>query len=177
MEFLNKLEKTVFGWFKTAPNLPKDVRKWLGENVWWIAIIGVIINGINILRGLSYLEKQASLQGTVASTWAASSVQSDWAILTVIVSVSFLVLEVVLLFLAIRPLREKQKKGWVLLFASWLVSGAALLVNATLTFGIFSFIITILFGAVWLAILGYFLFEIHGEFAHVERSKGVKKAK
>jgi len=177
MEFLNKLEEKVFGWFKAAPNLPNDVRKWLGENVWWIIIIGVILNGINILRGFAALEEQLSLRGTVAGSYYVSSATSDWSIVTISVSLVFLIIEVILLFLAVKPLREKQKKGWVLLFAAWLVSAIALVANAALTLGVFSFIITILFGAVWLAITGYFLFEIHGQFAHVERSKGIKNKK
>lgn len=177
MEFLDKIEKKVLKWFKGAPNLPKDVRKWLGVNVWWFIIISVVLTGINILNGLSALEKQVSLQGTAAGSYYVSSSTSDWTMLTISVSLVFLVMEAILLFMAIQPLKEKQKKGWVLLFASWLVTAVALVANALLTLGVFSFIITVLFGAVWLAISGYFLFEIHGEFAHVERSKGVKQAK
>jgi len=177
MDFLKKLEEKVFGWFKAAPNLPNDARKWLGENIWWIIIVGVILTVLNILRGLKTLEEQVSLQGTVAGSYYVSSSTSDWIIVTVGVSVFFLILEAILMFLSIQPLKEKQKKGWVLLFAAWLISAVGLVVNALLTLGVFSFIITLLFGAVWLAISGYFLFEIHGQFAHVERSKGVKNAK
>lgn len=177
MEFLYKLEERVFGWFKGAPSLPKETRKWLGENIWWIVIVGLVVNVLNILRGLAYLERQISLQGSVANTYLVSTSASDWSIVTTSVSLVFLIVQALILFFAIQPLRDKQKKGWVLLFASWLVGGVALVANALLTLGIFSFIITILFGAVWLAISGYFLFEIHGQFAHVERSKGVKKKK
>jgi len=177
MDYLKKLEEKVFGWFKAAPNLPNDARKWLGDNIWWIIIVGVFLVGVNILRGLATLEQQISLQGTVAGSYYVSSTTSDWIIVTVSVSLFFLVLEAILMFLSIQPLKEKQKKGWVLLFAAWLISGVGLVVNALLTLGVFSFIITVLFGAVWLAISGYFLFEIHGQFAHVEKSKGTKKAK
>ena len=178
MNYLSKLEEKVFGWFKAAPNLPNGARKSLAENIWWIAIVGAIFMVINALRGLSFLEKQVSLQGTEASSYYISSaISSDWSILTVTISVIFLILQIILLLLAVNPLKEMQKKGWVLLFASWLLSGVALVANALLTLGAVSFIITVLFGAVWLAISGYFLFEIHGQFARVERSKGIKKAK
>lgn len=175
MNFLSKLEEKVFGWFKAAPNLPNEARKSLAENIWWVVIIGIIFMVINTLRGLSFIEAQVALQGTVASSYYVSSVASDWSILTSIVSVIFLIAQITLLYIAVKPLKAMQKKGWVLLFASWLVSGVALVANALLTLGAVSFIITMLFGAVWLAISGYFLFEIHGRFAHVERSKGVKK--
>lgn len=177
-KFLNKLEDKVSTWFKGAPNLPSDARKWLGENAWWIVIVGIIITILSALRGLAFLEAQVSLQGTAArSYYVVSSASLDWLILTNIVSVSFLILQIVILILAVKPLKEMQKKGWVLLFATWLVSGISLVANASLTLGFASFIIAVLFGAVWLAVSGYFLFEIHGQFAHVERSKGVKKAK
>lgn len=178
MNLLYKLEEKVFGWFKSAPNLPNDARKSLAENAWWIVIVGIIFMIINVLRGLSYIENQISLQGTAAgSYYISSATSSDWSLLTVGVSIFFLTMQIILLFLAVNPLKEMQKKGWVLLFASWLISGVALVANALLTLGVFSFIITILLGAVWLAISGYFLFEIHGQFARVERSKGTKKAK
>jgi hypothetical protein len=177
MEFLNKIEQKVVSWFKTTPNLPNEAKKWLADNVWWFVIIGVILSIINILRGLSVLESQLSMQGTVANSYYVSASVSDWVIVTVSVSLVFLILEAILLFFAIQPLKEKQKKGWVLLFAAWLISAVALVVNALLTLGVLSFIISILFGGIWLAISGYFLFEIHGQFAHVERSKGVKNKK
>lgn len=177
MEFLNKLEEKVFGWFRTTPDLPRELKKWLGENVWWFVIVGLILSVINILRGLDTLQKQLSLQGSIANSYYTSSSVSDWVIVTVSTSLFFLIIEAILLFFSIQPLREKQKKGWVLLFAAWLVSGIALFVNAFLTLGIISFIVSVLFGGIWLAISGYFLFEIHGQFAHVERSKGVKNKK
>jgi uncharacterized membrane protein YhaH (DUF805 family) len=176
MEFLNKLEDKVFGWFRGAPNLPNEARKSLAENAWWIVIIGSILMTFSILKGLDFLENQATLQGSTASSYYISTTVSDWAVFATTISVVFLVAQVILMLFAVKPLKEMQKKGWVLLFSSWLLSGVALVANALLTLGIVSFIITVLFGAVWLAISGYFLFEIHGQFAHVERSKGVKKA-
>lgn len=176
-KFLNKLEEKVFGWFKGAPNLPNDARKWLAENTWWIVIVGVILTVLSVLKSLASLEAQVSLRGTVAGSYYISTAASDWSIATGTIAVVFLILQIVLLFFAIKPLKEMQKKGWVLLFASWLVSGIALVINALLTLGVVSFIITILFGSVWLAIIGYFLFEIHGQYAHLEQSKGVKRAK
>ena len=177
MDFLVKIEKRVFDWFKKSPNIPNEMRKWLADNVWWFVIIGLILSVINILRAASFIQGQLALQGTAANSYYVSSTVSDWAIVTSAISLVFIIIEALLFFFAIQPLREKQKKGWVLLFGAWLVSGVALVVNAFLTLGILSFIITILFGAVWLVISGYFLFEIHGQFAHVERSNGVKNKK
>jgi len=177
MKFFNKLEEKVFGWFKAAPNLPNDARKWLGVNAWWIVIIGIVLMVVNTLRGLASLEAQVELQDSLAGSYYVSSTASEWGIFTGTIGIIFLILQIILLALSVKPLKEMQKKGWVILFAAWLLSGIGLAVNALLTLGVFSFIITVLFGAVWLAISGYFLFEIHGQFAHVEKSKGVKKEK
>ncbi|MDB5162742.1 MAG: hypothetical protein JWO54_427 [Candidatus Saccharibacteria bacterium] len=177
MEFLNKLEKTVFGWFKSVPDLPNEARKWLSENAWWIVVIGLILTVLSILGNLSNLSSLVSLMDSPAAAYFVSPAITTWNIITIIVSLFFLLLEAILLAFAIQPLKERQKKGWVLLFATWLLGIVALVVGAFLGLSVINFIISVLFGAVWVAVSGYFLFEIHGQFAHVERSRGVKKAK
>lgn len=177
MEFLAKLERTVLEWFKSLPSLPASGRKWLGDNVWWIVLIGAILTALGILGALSALGTAISLQGTVVAQYYVSPAVGTWAIVSSIVGLVFSVLEVILLFSAIQPLKAKQKKGWVLLFATWLLGGIAVVVNAVLSLSILGFILSVLFGGVWMAISGYFLFEIHNQFAHVERSRGVKSSK
>lgn len=176
MDILHKFEKKVLSWFKSAPNLPDGARKWLGDNIWWITLIGLILTVVSLLSLLAGLNERVALLNSVVASYYTSSTVMSWAIVTAIVSSVFLILQGILLAMAIQPLKQKQKKGWVLLFGSWLVAGLAVVVSAVLTLSVFSFIINILFGAVWLAVIGYFLFEIHGQFAHVERSKGVKSA-
>ena len=176
MEFLSKIEKTVLGWFKTVPDLPAGGRKWLGDNIWWIVLIAAILTALSALGTLGTITTRMSLLGSLAATYYVSSATTSWLIVADFVSLGFLVLQAILLIVAIQPLKEKQKKGWVLLFVSWLVSGIAVVVNAVLGLSVFGFIFAVIFGAVWLAIIGYFLFEMHGQFAHVERSRGVKKA-
>lgn len=177
MELLHKLEQQILKWIKGVPHLPTPARKWLGDNIWWIALIGTIVTGIIVLFGLIGLLSFLSVMGTVAASYYATSTFTSWAIVTTLVSLAFSVLQGLILLAAINPLKAKQKKGWVLLFASWLLGAVAVVVNAVLTLSPFGFIGGLLFGAVGLAISGYFLFEIHSQFAHVERSKGVKSAK
>ena len=175
MEFLTKIERKVLGWFKTIPNLPNGARKWLGDNVWWIVIIVSALMGISILLKLTNLLAKLSQFGTVAYNYYVSSTYTSWEIVTISAGLVFSILEVILLITAVQALKNKQKKGWVLLFAAWLLSAVAVVVNGFLTLSILGFLIVALFGAIGIAVIGYFLFEIHGEFAHVERSKGVKK--
>lgn len=175
MEYAAKLERAVLKWFKGVPSLPAGGRKWLGENVWWIVLIGAILTGISILMNIAFIATQISLIGSVSNSYYVTPTVTSWEIVKGTVSVAFMIVEVLLLATSIQALKVRQKKGWVLLFAAWLVSGISVVVSALLTLSILGFIIGVIFGAVGVAITGYFLVEIHSQFAHVERSRGVKK--
>ena len=177
MELLAKLEKTVAGWLKNVPHLPQGVRTWIGENVWWIVAIGTIISAIGVLGLLSSVFTSVGLLSSPVASYYASASFASWLIVTGLVSLVFVALECFIMALAIVPLKEKQKKGWVLLFAAWAVSLLFTIVSAALTLNFFSIIGNLIFGAIWAAVSAYFIFEIHDEFAHVERSKGVKAKK
>lgn len=176
MEFLTQIERKVLEWTKGLVHLPKSARTWLGENVWWIVAVIVVISAIAALFSLVGLIGILSLD-TVARAYYASSVFTTWALVTGVIGLFFTVVEVILMGMAVQPLKAKQKKGWVLLFATWLVGVVAVVVNAILTLNPLGFILGMIFGAIWSAIIGYFLLEIHGEFAHVEKSRGTKKKK
>ncbi len=169
MEPLTKLEKLILEWYKKVPHLPESFRKWLGDNVWWIAVIGLVFAAISALFVLF-----GTLLGSAAAVAYVLPTFAAWQIVTGVVSLVFLVLEAILLGLAIKPLQNKQKKGWVLLYLLWLLGVVYVVVGAVLTLNPFLFIVQILFGAIWVAVSGYFLFEIHSQFAHVLKSSGVK---
>ena len=169
MEPLTKLEKIILGWYKKLPHLPESARKWLGDNVWWIAVIGLVLTCIGILSVLF-----GTLLSTATSVAYVLPAFAAWQLITGTVLLAFLVIEAILLGLAIKPLQVKQKKGWVLLYLLWLIGILYVVVYAVLTLNPFLFIVQVLFGAIWVAISGYFLFEIHGQFAHALKSPGVK---
>lgn len=177
MELLTKLERTVLGWLKAIPHLPVNARKWLGENAWWISVVFAVLTGAGALGLLFALFGHLS---ALASPYAAYFVSSSivvWAIVTTISSLVFIVPACLLFAFAVTPLKERQKKGWVLLFAAWLLGVVSVAVNAVLTLNPLTFVTNLIFGALWLAVTGYFLFEMHSQFAHTERSKGVKAKK
>lgn len=176
MEALTKLENIILGWFKNVPHLPESVRSWLGTNVWWIVLVGAILSAVSALFALTGVMAIVSLLGTVGASYYAASAVSTWPIVTGLVSIAFSVLNIILLAMAIKPLQLKQKKGWVLLFAAWLLSAVSVVISSLITFNVLTVIPSLLFGAIGLAISGYFLFEIHGQFAHVQKSRGVKEA-
>jgi hypothetical protein len=54
---------------------------------------------------------------------------SSWLVVTAGVTLVFTIIITILLACAVQPLRHTQKKGWVLLFATWLVSGIETVVS------------------------------------------------
>lgn len=177
MKLISQLERTVRGWLKNVPHLPASARQWIGENAWWIAAVGAVVSGLGALGLLLGVFETLSALNNPYVAYYASSTFVTWVVIKSIVSLVFIAVTSVLLAVAISPLKEKQKKGWVLLFAAWLVSALSVVVSAVLTLNPFGLITNLIFGALWVALGGYFIFEIHGQFAHTERSKGVKSKK
>lgn len=167
MHFITKLETIVHGWAKNVPHLPVEARKWLAQNVWWIAAVGAVLTAIAALFTLSGIfQSIAFLNTPTYALYFVNTSLASLAIVTGIVTFVFLLIETVLLGLAVKPLQSQQKKGWVLLFTLWLATAVFVVINAVLTMSFGGFIVGIIGGAIGLAIGGYFLFEIHSQFAH-----------
>lgn len=174
MEFISKLERLVLGWTKDVPHVPTRGQKWLGTNVWWIAAIGAVISFFGAVFSLVTVFRLVALLGAPSNAYYVTSDYTGIAIMTAIVSLVFLVANGVLLTLAVKPLQDMQKKGWVLLFMTLLVEALSIVVHAVLSFSIAGFIVGILFGAIGLAIGAYFIAEIHGQFGHRVREADKK---
>lgn len=177
MEHISKLERKILEWAASLPHLPEVARTWLGTNVWWIVLVAVVLSAIAVLVDLNNIFTTLTIMGSVAMNYFASSTVNSWVITTAIIGLLFTAAKAVFLAVAVKPLQDKQKKGWVLLFAAWLVSVVEVVVMSVLSLGVFSFIMGIGSGAIAIAVTGYFLFEIHGKFAHVQKSTGVKADK
>lgn len=177
MELLTKLEKTILGWTKNIPNLPLNMRRWLAENVWWFAALGSVLTGITVIGHLLRLQDYLTVLNNPFAPLYSSTTFVTLLVISTVAALVFSIASCIILGLAVNPLKEKQKKGWVLLFIAWLVAAVWTVVTTVITLNPLSVFTGIIFGAVVLAASGYFLFEIHGQFAHVERSKGVKAEK
>lgn len=177
MEFLRKLEKQVLSWTKSVPHLPPVARKWLGENAWWIVMIGTVIGAIAFLFAIFGLFTLITLINSISAGYYVTGTYTPWHIVTSLVSIIFSLIVIVLSGMSIKPLQNRVKQGWVLLFAVWLINIVSIVVSAILSLTVFGFIFRILFGAIGVIISGYLLFEIHGEFAHDAKVvKSTKKA-
>ncbi len=169
MELLQKLENILLGWVKNVPHLPAGVRRWLGENLWWIVLVSVILSGIWLLIAVFGILGTLALLGSVGSDYLLDQSQVNWSLVTGGVALAFSVVSLVVSILAIKPLQARVKKGWVLLFIVWLINVLALVVGAIISLNPFTFIFSIIFGALFAAISGYLLFEVHSQFAHTTK--------
>lgn len=175
MDALRKFEKQILHWLKNIPHLPESIRTWLGTNLWWIVLAGVVIGSIwALFVFLDIMRNIAFLGTTGAAYYLSSSLVSPLVVVTGFVTLFFSVVMILVSAFAIQPLKARLKQGWVLLFVVWLISVVAIVLNAILTLNPIIFLFTLLFGAIFAALLGYLLFEVHGQFAHDGKKTVVK---
>lgn len=158
MESIRKLESTVAQWYEKAPHLPVKGQVWLAKNIWWIGLIGVVLGAFGVVSVLAVTFWASTAIGVYGG--AAGVVVGSLAFVAVLVALVFSILLLVLLAMAIMPLKEGKKKGWDLLFICVLLNLASTVVGFLLSFNIGS----LLAGVISVAITGYFLFEIHSYF-------------
>lgn len=173
-EYLNKLETVVEKWHKPLPHLPANVRKWIGDNIWWIVIVGAIVSTISVLIQIGgFFTLLSFVTGTAAwlSYYGATN-YSWWSVVVALVSIAFSVISALLLWLAAKPLQDGKRKGWGLLFLNLVVQAVAILVTSVLSFNIFT-LPGLVFGAIGIAIATYLLYEIRSHF--VVSAKPAKK--
>lgn len=170
MESIHKLEKTVAGWYKGMPHMPASGQKWLAANVWWIALIGVVLSAMAIFTLAGILLVAGTVATGVGVAYGtgygtAGAVLVGAALLAAWVALAFLVLQTVVLAMAISPLKSLKKKGWDLLFILALINVASAIVSGVISFNLMSIVYSLL----WSAIGAYFLFEIRGQFGAPEK--------
>ena len=174
MSTLSSLEKTIAGWYKNAPHLPKNASAWLSENVWWLALIGVVLSVLGLFAiipalfaTLAFTTYFAGMAGTYAPASYGAISAFSW--LSVLITVVGYIATTAILAMAISPLKTKSKKGWTLLFLSFLVNLVVSVASALVVANVFSIIGTFIAAAIG----AYFLFEVHSYFgaAHKVHAK------
>ena len=166
MQQIETIEKLVAGWYAQVPHLPAGGRKWLADNAWWIVIVGLVLSVFGLLGLLSVL----FLAGTALTVLggaaggiggaAVGAAVGGAVLIAGLVSVAVYLVEVVLMGMAISPLKEHKKRGWNLIFYVTLLNVVSVVVSGVLNFNIPSLV----FGLIWIAIGAYFLFEVRGLF-------------
>jgi hypothetical protein len=175
MKLINKLEGLMLGWAKNVPHLPVSSRKWLGVNVWWIVLAVSIVTAIGFIGTAGELLRSLALVDTTSNAYYVNENYTSILAMKAGISLVLTAASLLLLGFAVTPLKERQKKGWVLLFFALLVEALSVVIGAILTFSVTIFIAQILFGAIFIAIWAYFITEIHGEFTRPVKARIVKK--
>lgn len=170
---MNKIEGAVAKVAKDLPHLPVGGRKWLGENVWWIVIVGAGIAALASLVRLIDIIRAADALSRLSAYIPIGST-GTWAVTASFTSLALVVLQVIILAFAIQPLKNRQKKGWSLLFLTALVSAVAIVVTAVISLDVLQLILTLIFGAIFLAIGLYFVFEIRDQFGAAAKKTEAK---
>lgn len=165
MEYVKKIEKLVEGWLKPLPRLPINAQKWIAINIWWLELVGVIIltfSGIGILGSFGL---------SLGMTTAILGVPSFSGLLAVpaVISLVSMGASVVVMAMAVKPLKDLKRKGWELLFIAILINCFSVVLSAVLRIGFFEFISSIFSGAVGILISAYILFEIRTFFVSVKK--------
>ncbi len=106
---------------KSSVQLPAGGKKWLGENVWWLALIGGVLNlwgAWSFWRlGHSANELLEGLGRYYGNTLYTQELDVWWYLV-----LAAMVGQGVLLLMAFQKLKEGKKTGWNLLFYGSLLS-------------------------------------------------------
>lgn len=162
MEIVNKLENRLADVYKGLPHLPADVKKWIAENVWWMTIVGVIFSvfGVISLVVMTFFAS-AFFVGFGGLAGAAVAAAGGFALMSAVVSIAFMMVELVVMGMAISPLHNMQKKGWTFVFIAMLIQAGSYVASSLFSFNLFSLVWSLLI----LAVGVYFLFEIREHFS------------
>ncbi len=109
------LEKWGYETFNTKNpvQIPENGRKWIAENVWWLAAVGgvlTLIGAYQMWQAAHYVSQFDSFYRAIGYTGVAS-VSMQWYILFAIT-----VLAGIVMLVAVQKLKAMQKSGWNLLF-------------------------------------------------------------
>jgi hypothetical protein len=162
MSSISKIEDMVAVWLKPLPHLPVAGQKWISVNAWWIVLVGAILSGIGVLGMISTIFTTLAIWGAV--TYYVGQSYGSWWILSSVISILFMAAIVIVSAISVNPLKSLQKKGWDLLFLTLIISAVSVVVNVVIHFDVATFIFSIIFGAIGLAISAYFLYEIRSYF-------------
>lgn len=158
MERESTIETTLGGWYEKLPHLPETARHWLADNVWWMVLVAVVIGGFAIIGVMVPLLLVGALFSGFGGVIGAAI--GGLLILVAILWLLLAIVSLVLLAMAIQPLKRHDKRGWRLVLWVLLINVAAVVIKVMFDFEPMSF----LFGLLMLGISGYFLFEIRERF-------------
>lgn len=158
MEGVAKLETTVAEWCQKLPHLPAHARRWLADNSWWMVLAAVIIGGLTVVGILTPLLFAGMLFAGLGGVFGAAI--GGLLVVFVLFWIGLTIVSVVLMAMAVSPLKNLEKRGWNLVFIVLLLNIAAIALKMLFDFDTGSFIL----GLSCTAIAAYLLFEMREYF-------------
>lgn len=144
--------------FKNLPHLPQGIVDFFVMVAPWLALLGGVLG---IIFG-----PLAFITGTLVSVLTLSPLLMIGIIGSTLIST----IQAVLMLLAFNPLKNRETKGWVLVFWSEVLSGVVIVFNA-----LQGNISSIIGGVIGLAIGFYIIFEMRSSYGVVaSAAKAVK---
>ncbi len=142
---------------KAPYQLPKAAKDWIVRFGPWITLIVGIILALTVIPALfaamAVTSYTTSVLGTAYGAMVAASVGPMFYLALVVLAV-----QLVIMFMSVPMLLKRQRKGWMLVFYSSIVSLVYSLFN-TFSYGTFGFG-SLLGGIIGAAISMYFIFQI-----------------
>jgi hypothetical protein len=162
MESINKFEIMVAGWLKPLPHLPTNARKWIADNVWWMALTIINLSIIGILAMISFIFTVISLVNatSIYYSYSGASAYNGWSILAIIALLAIFAVNIILYAMSIMPLQLLQKRGWKYLFWALILQTVSVLISAIL----FGTVAGLIIGAIVIVICTYLLYEARSNF-------------
>lgn len=160
MELVKKAEKTMEGWFKSAPKISDSGKESLAKAWPWIALVFGVLQlwAAWVLWDLLRLANRVdNLLGSYLTNYAYSGKDK----LFIYLGLAVLVADAVILLMAYPHLKKRVARGWHLLFLGALLNVAYAVVNLFIsTRGFGSFLLSLLGSAIgfWL------LFQVKDKF-------------
>lgn len=174
MELFKKLEDLVADKIKLAPSLPASARKQIADNLWWVVLVLAVACAVGAIGAVNVVFSNMAILSNPFMSYSVSVASVTSQTIQAATNLVFLVILCALLGSAIVPLKDGRQVGWRLLFAALIIGAVSVAVSAVSTLSVFGFITTVIFGALWLVICAYLVFEVRSSFIQVEKSKGLK---
>ena len=139
---------------KAPYQLPKAAKEWIVKYGPWITLIlGIILVFMVIPTLIAAMAVTSYMTGGIYAAAVATSVGPMFYL-----ALAVLAVQLIIMFMSVPMLLKRQRKGWVLVFYSSVVSLIYSVLN-TFSYGYFSFG-SLLMGLVSAAISMYFIFQI-----------------
>jgi hypothetical protein len=162
---LNKLENIIEDWLKPIPHLPNIWRQLISNNVWWLVVIVVVGSSIGILELINEIINITPYpMMELYNDHYIYRYSNEWHVLALTIDLLFSIAITAVSAMAIQPLRNRERRGWSLLFIAYIIGIASQVTSILICFGILSFIPRVILSAISAVVGAYLLFEIRTHF-------------